>query len=390
MIPAQSWPSLFWRFLRFGLLAWGGPVAQIAMVKRELVDEERWVDVAHFNRVLGLYQVLPGPEAHELCVYFGMLARGRLGGIVAGLGFMLPGFLLMLALSWAYVTFGLELPKVQAVLLAVQAAVAALIVRAIHRIGSHALRDRFGVSIALAAFVAQLGGVVFALSLLVAGLAQVAFAERQRLLGTVALMLLVSFAAALWQPEAAALAPVLQERVTTRASLPQLAWSGLRAGLLTFGGAYTAIPILQKDAVITGGWMTNAEFLDGIALGGILPAPLIIFSTFVGYLGGGLPGALVVTGCVFLPAFAISLIAHEPLERLLTRPRVRVFLDGVVAGVVGVIAATTVGLVRAAVTDVWTAAVFAVALLGFFVSKSRWTIPAVLVAAGMVGALRPG
>src|SRR5688500_6244873 len=103
MVPAEPLALLFLRFLRFGALAWGGPVAQIAMIRQELVDEEHWVDNAHFNRVLAVYQVLPGPEAHELCVYFGMRSGGRWGAVLAGLGFMLPGFVLMLLLSWAYV-----------------------------------------------------------------------------------------------------------------------------------------------------------------------------------------------------------------------------------------------------------------------------------------------
>src|SRR5688572_27383629 len=141
-IPRQSLASLFLRFLRFGALAWGGPVAQIAMIRQSLVDEEHWVTSDHFNRVLALYQVLPGPEAHELCVYFGMLARGRIGGLLAGLGFMLPGFLLMFALSWAYVRFGLDVHGELSILFATtQAAVVALVVRAVHRIGSHVLLD---------------------------------------------------------------------------------------------------------------------------------------------------------------------------------------------------------------------------------------------------------
>src|SRR5688572_20662664 len=106
-IPHESYGRLFLRFLRFGFLAWGGPVAQIGMLKQELVDEEHWISKERFNRVLGVYQVLPGPEAHELCVYFGMLARGRIGAVLAGLGFMLPGFVLMLALSWLYVRIGI-------------------------------------------------------------------------------------------------------------------------------------------------------------------------------------------------------------------------------------------------------------------------------------------
>src|SRR4030067_545783 len=101
-IPQESYLKLFLRFLRFGLLAWGGPVAQISMIRQELVEEEKWIGPEKFNRVLSVYQALPGPEAHELCVYFGMITRGRIGAFLAGLGFMLPGFILMFVLSWFY------------------------------------------------------------------------------------------------------------------------------------------------------------------------------------------------------------------------------------------------------------------------------------------------
>lgn len=121
---------------------------------------------------------------------------------------------------------------------------------------------------------------------------------------------------------------------------------GLRAGLLTFGGAYTAIPIMQYDAVTAGGWMSNAQFLDGLALGGILPAPLIIFSTFVGHLGNGRLGALVITLGVFGPAFAFTLIGHEHIERFIENKTTHAFLDGITAGVVGLIAATALALAR--------------------------------------------
>src|SRR5215218_2058439 len=129
--PRESYGQLFLRFLRFGFLAWGGPVAQIAMIRKELVDEEHWISNERFNRTLTVYQILPGPEAHELCVYFGMRSRGRVGGLLAGLGFMLPGFVLMFLLSWVYVRYGLQTTgTVAAIFAMVQAAVAALIVRA--------------------------------------------------------------------------------------------------------------------------------------------------------------------------------------------------------------------------------------------------------------------
>src|SRR3712207_5248977 len=177
--PREAYGRLFLRFLRFGFLAWGGPVAQFAMIRQELVDEERWVSKEKFNRALAVYQVLPGPEAHELCVYFGMLARGRLGGFLAGLGFMLPGFVLMFALSWFYLTFGFTSPMFQSIFLGFQAAVVALIIRAVHRIGGHALHDRWLMGIAGVSLVAQLLGTHFAITLVLAGLAYV-FVRRGR------------------------------------------------------------------------------------------------------------------------------------------------------------------------------------------------------------------
>jgi chromate transporter len=190
-IPHQSYASIFLRFLRFGFLAWGGPFAQIAMIRQELVEEEKWISPEKFNRVLSVYQVLPGPEAHELCVYFGMIARGRLGAFLAGLGFMLPGFLLMLLLSWFYVTFGINSPLFQSVFTGMQPAVAALIIRAVHRIGSHALGETAWLwGIAFLAGLAQLLKVNFLITLLAAGLI---YALAQRKQKELALILVAGF-----------------------------------------------------------------------------------------------------------------------------------------------------------------------------------------------------
>jgi len=188
-------------------------------------------------------------------------------------------------------------------------------------------------------------------------------------------------------PMGAGGAEVGQGVVRGQPSLVELLISGLRGGMLTFGGAYTAIPFLQRDAVVTGAWMTNAQFLDGLALSGLLPAPLIIFSTFVGYLGGGLAGALVMTAGIFVPAFAFSLLGHDYFERMVHHPRLRFFLDGVTAGVVGLIAATTVGLMRAGLTTVTTVAIFAVALGVLFRWNSKFLIPLVIAGAALVGLL---
>lgn len=385
--PALSYAQLFLRFLRFGLLAWGGPVAQIAMLRQELVEEERWVSRARFNRVLAVYQVLPGPEAHELCVYFGYLARGRLGGLLAGLGFMLPGLLLMLLVSWFYVTIGLTSPLLTAVFAGCQVAVTALIIRAVHRIGQHALTNRWLWSIALGAAIGQLLHVPFYLSLGAAALIGALSARQQyRWAG---LVIGVSIAAAFAQALVAG-PPLPEQGSADQPGSPtavSLLLSGLRAGVLTFGGAYTAIPFVQRDAVEVGGWMTNAQFLDGLALSGILPAPLVIFVTFVGYLGGGLVGALAMTAGMFLPAFAFTLVGHDLMEQIIERPGIHAALDGVAAGVVGLIAATALQLLPATVTDPARATIFLVAVAVAYRWKSKWAVLAIVAVAGLLGLL---
>jgi chromate transporter len=168
-------------------------------------------------------------------------------------------------------------------------------------------------------------------------------------------------------------------------SQAQMFVSGLRAGLLTFGGAYTAIPFLQRDAVEKGKWMSDGEFLDGVAMSGTLPAPLIIFSTFVGYIGGGAVGALLMTIGVFLPAFGFSLLFHNQLERLMEREVLREVLEGVTAGVVGIIASTLITLGVGTITNVKAAVIFALALIPLYFWKSKAVIPCVVIGAGVLG-----
>lgn len=389
----ETYLQLFWRFLRFGLLAWGGPVAQIAMIRQELVAEEKWVSPERFNRVLAVYQVLPGPEAHELCVYFGMIRRGRLGGLLAGLGFMLPGFVLMFALSWFYVQYGISSPLFTAVFNGFKPAVAALIVRAIHRLGQHAIHDRWLMGIAVFSGAATLMGVNFLVTLFLAGLAYELIKRYQGtphppmlmmlpgLWGKTAVSHLVTWfqQTALWLPTA-----LLQSGVAAPSLLVLLGY-GFRTGLLTFGGAYTAIPFLQHDAVEVGQWMSNAQFLDGLALSGILPAPLIIFSTFVGYLGGGPGGAIAITIGVFAPAFAFTLIGHDLVERLVENQAVHTFLDGVTAGVVGLIAAASIGLFQTAVTGLPTFFIFLLSLVLLYQLKTKTAVAIVMFIAGLLG-----
>ena len=388
----ESHAALFLRFLKFGLLAWGGPVAQIAMIRRELVDEEQWLSPARFNRLLAVYQILPGPEAHELCVHLGMMKRGRAGGVLAGLGFMLPGLLLMLILAWLYASLDLSRPPLAALFLGIQIGVVALIVRAVHRIGEHILLDRWLWAIALGSALATLIGVSFWIVLLAAGLAySLASAGRVAAAGAV----LVAAAVVAFVADRVAIIGLPDAAMTTEsAGGPVLLFiAGLKAGLLTFGGAYTAIPFVRDDAVGRG-WLSDAQFLDGLALSGVIPAPLIIFATFVGFQAGGIAGALAITAGVFAPAFGFTLLFHDRLERLVEDRRLQRLLAGVAAGVVGLIVATTIdlagGVVRGVPSLAGAAAIFVVALAILYAWRSKLTVAAVLLLSAAGGYLAFG
>jgi chromate transporter len=372
----ESLRAIFLRFLKFGCLAWGGPAAQIAMIKRECVDEERWISEPAFKRQLAVYQILPGPEAHELCVYFGRLRGGKLGGFLAGLGFMLPGLILMLALSILYVEANLA-GHLDALFYGLTAAVGALVARAVVRLSQSFLSDAVLVVIAVAGFALTLfADASFVLILLGGGIVYEVWKNASRLLGratsiTIGPLGLVLFLAG----------------AITLSLTGQIFWEGLKAGLLTFGGAFTVIPFLRESAVEGHHWLTAGQFNDGLAMGGILPAPLIIFSTFIGYIAGGLAGALVMTLGIFIPAFVFPIFLHRQLVAIADNPRLHQFLLGVAAGVVGLIAAVTVEIVKTGVVDAYTAiiAIGAFAALNYW--HSKLTVVYVMATCGAVGAL---
>lgn len=371
----ESPGAIFLRFLKFGALAWGGPAAQIAMIKRECVDEEGWVDEDSFKRTLAVYQVLPGPEAHELCVYFGRLRGGRLGGFLAGLGFMLPGFVLMLGLSILYVEAELA-DNLDELFYGLKAAVGAIVARALVRLSRTFITDAPLALLAAGGFLltvfAEAG---FVIVLLGAGLLYEVWRNARSWTSR-------SYSFALAAPAV----PVILAGAIGVSLTVEIFWEGLKAGLVTFGGAFTVIPYLQEAAVEGQGWLTDAQFVDGLAMGGALPAPLIIFSTFVGYIAGGLVGGVVMTVGIFIPAFVFPVFFHRQLVAVAENDRLRPFLLGVAAGVIGLIAAVTVEIVDTGVVDLPTA----VLAIAGFLALNRWhgklTVLYVVLGCGLAGA----
>ena len=319
--------------------------------------------------------MLPGPEAHELCVYFGRLRGGKLGAFLAGVGFMLPGFVLMLGLSIAYVEANLA-GHLDELFYGLTAAVGAIVARALVRLSRTFITDASLAVIAVVGFALTLFlDVTFVLVLLGAGLAYELWTN-----------------AAQWSRRANSIAIgpavlVLLIGAVTLSLTATIFWEGLKAGLLTFGGAFTVIPFLQESSVDVHHWLTDSQFVDGLAISGVLPAPLIIFSTFVGYIAGGLVGALVITLGIFLPAFVFPIFFHRGLVAIAENPRIRPFLLGVAAGVIGLIAAVTVQIVDTSVVDAYTA----VLAVGAFAALQHWhgklTVLYVVLGCGLIGTL---
>lgn len=385
----ESYLNIFLIFLRFGFLAWGGPVAQISMIRDELVDKKAWITSDKFKRVLAVYQALPGPEAHELCVYFGMIRRGRIGAILAGLGFMLPGLILMILLSFAYKLYGATV--LLPLFIGITPAVSALIIRAAHRIASHILHTTpLQITAAIAAAM-TLANIHFLFVFIICGAGQLIWSSIKSPKQMSAQKTSLNYKPIALTFLIAGLTLTLTYTLYTSANIQNPAASnflfleGLKGGLLSFGGAYTMLPFLHESMVGTYPAITEQSFLDGIALSNIIPAPLVIFGTYLGFLAGGLSGSLSVTAGIFLPAFSFTLFGHHQLEKLIENPKLHNLLDGISAAVVGILAITAIEILIHSVKTPLQIAIFIPALLSLYFLKGAWTIPVLIAVCGICG-----
>ncbi|KAK0741592.1 chromate transporter [Apiosordaria backusii] len=364
-VPKLSYLQLFWFFFyNFGLFAWGGPVAQIALIKEKLVVQDRWITLPRFQRVFSVYQILPGPEAAELCMFFGCLSAGRIGGIIAGIAFVLPGFVLMLLASYLYSLAGFENKYFNASFRALQPIVAAMILRATHKIADHSVRkhdtkktDPFLIMAAICTAINMALRINIFISLGLYGVIYT-FIARRLWIPAATLFILQYVGFALYVVFRGVPSPVsLALGIAKTPSLINLFVLGLVAGTLSFGGAYTAIPFVQVEAVLMGAWLPQSVFIDGIAIGNILPAPLVIFATFVGFqgayldgsIGNAFAGAVVITLGMFFPCFLFTIAGHELLEKLVRNKFLASFFDGLCGAVIGVIAVIAMQILKASV-----------------------------------------
>jgi len=343
---------------RIGLLGFGGPAGQIALMHRILVEERRWIDEPRFVHALGFCMLLPGPEAQQLATYIGWLLHGVRGGIAAGVLFVLPGFAVVLALSALYAELH-GVRGVQALFFGLKPAVLAVVIEALLRIGRRALRGRAQVAIAGLAFAGIFFlEVPFPWIVLAAGLTGYLGQRLSRASAPVAPPAASLATApgssrrATWISAALWAAPVIGVPLWLGSGnvFAQIAYFFSQAAVVTFGGAYSVLAYLAQEAVETYGWLTTGEMLDGLGLAETTPGPLILVTEFVGFLAayrqpGALPplvagalGALLTTWVTFAPCFLWVFLGAPHVERLRGRPALDAALGAITAAVVGVIA----------------------------------------------------
>lgn len=375
-MPSFAQALAYWLWL--GCISFGGPAGQISIMHQDLVEKKRWISEGRFLHALNYCMLLPGPEAQQLATYIGWLMHGKWGGLTAGGLFVLPSLFLLIALSYLYMTFG-QTPMLAGILYGVKPAVTAIVFFAAWRIGRRTLRNGWLWSIAGAAFVAIF---VFALPfpLIVLGAAIFGWvgsrllpeyfgaagahtsqaksagaaiidddtptpAHAQYLPGR--LQRIASFSILLWTIALT----TLVAQFAWDGLLTQMGWFFTKAALLTFGGAYAVLPYVFQGAVEHYQWLSAGQMIDGLALGESTPGPLIMVTTFVGFVGAwqGMPfgpdrlfmagtaGALVVTFFTFLPSFVFIFLGAPLIETTHGNLRVTGPLTGITAAVVGVI-----------------------------------------------------
>jgi chromate transporter len=362
-------------FLRLGTTAFGGPAAHIAMMEDEVVRRRGWITREKFLDLLGAVNLIPGPNSTELAIHIGYLRAGWAGLLVAGVCFIVPAMAIVTAIAWAYVQFG-SLPAFAGLLYGVKPVVIAIVAQALWGLGKTAVKTRFLAAVALVATTASFLGVDELSLLLAAGMLTAlrggvvqsgVWHLRPILILSVivcGLLALIYFASGVTGPAEA------------KFGLSSLFFYFVKIGSVLYGSGYVLLAFLQGDLVSRWHWLTATQLLDATAVGQVTPGPVFTTATFIGYLLGRLPGAVVATVGIFLPSFVFVALSGPLIPRLRKSLVAGAFLDGVNVASLALMAVVTWYLGRAAILDYPTtllAVVSAILLIRFGVN-SLWLI----------------
>ena len=362
-------------FLHLGAFGFGGPIALTGYMQRDLVERRRWISKQDYREGLALAQLAPGPLAAQLAIYLGWIRTGILGATLVAVAFVLPSFVMVLALSALYVRFG-GLPWMQGAFYGIGAAVIAIIARSVYKLTHLTLsRDAwlwtvFGVNTVVTAWTESEILWVFVLSGLLTWLVKAPPSARATARG-------VAFAGAPW----------LVSGIHGPAAAETLWRIGLyfaEAGAFVFGSGLAIVPFLYGGVVRDFHWLNDRQFLDAVAVAMITPGPVVITVAFIGYLVGGPIGATVAAFAVFLPCYLLVVIPAPFYRRFAGNASLKAFVDGVTAAATGAIAGAAIVLGRRSIFDVQTVAIFAITL-AVLLKLKKAPEPIVILAAGLVG-----
>jgi chromate transporter len=376
-------PPTLWEiavsFLRLGTIAFGGPAAHIAMMEEEFVRRRGWISHEEFLDMLGATNLIPGPNSTEMAIHIGHQRAGWKGLVVAGVCFIVPAMLIVMAAAWAYIRFG-SLPQLQGIMYGIKPVIIAVVVQALWRLAPTAVKSGFLALVGLIAIPAAFLGANPLLVLFAAGVvtAVSAWIGRRRLADAFAAIPAIGWLG---------IVPMLKSVGVTTAAVPfsllGLFLFFLKVGAVLYGSGYVLLAFLQTDLVDRLHWLTQSQLLDAVAVGQVTPGPVFTTATFIGYLLGGASGAVIATLGIFIPSF-IFVAASRPLIPRIRRSMIAgAFLDGVNVGSLALMAAVTLQLSRTAMVDVTTSAVAAFSALLLIYSRvnSAWLI----FAGGLLG-----
>src|SRR5213592_1617961 len=360
-------------FLRLGVVAFGGPAAHIAMMREDLVRRRRWVTDDEFLDLLGITNLIPGPNSTEMAIHLGYTRAGAWGLVLGGVCFIVPAMAIVMSLAWAYVRWG-SLPVATSLLYGVKPVIIAIVVQAMWGLARTAVRGPLLAAAFVAAAALALAGVHELVVLFGAGVLAALLATRSRAAAGV-ITLLVS-ATPLRALAAAAVAG-------SGVALGTMTLIFLKIGAVLYGSGYVLLAFLRRDFVERLGWLTDRQLLDAVAVGQVTPGPVFTTATFIGFVLAGVPGAVLATVAIFLPSFVLVAVSRPWLPRLRGARRAAAFLDGVNVAALGLMAAVTWELGRAAIVDALTAALALVAIVLLVTTRvnSVW----LLAAAGALG-----
>jgi len=363
-------------FLRLGLTAFGGPAAHIAMFRDEAVKRRKWIDDQHFLDMLGATNLIPRPNSTEMAIHLGFVRAGWAGLIAGGAAFILPSMLIVIGVAWFYVHFGTT-PEAGWLLYGVKPVVIAIILQALLGFRKTAIKGPLTAVAGTAALVLYFLGVNEVALLFAGGLAVMA-GENWRHMKKANL-------AGIIIPLGGQSLPALAVGVF---NLPLMFLIFLKIGAVLFGSGYVLLAYLHADFVTRLGWLTDHQLIDAVAIGQVTPGPVFTTATFIGYILGGLPGAMLATLGIFLPSFIFVAVSNPLIPRLRNSTWASGLLDGVNVVSLGLMAAVTWQLGRASITDPFTIVLglVAVFLLFRFKINTAWLVLGG-AAAGLISAL---